>query len=133
VPRKHVLDNEVSTGNKAMIKGDFKIQMDLVPPGCHRRNTAEVAIQKFKAQFLSVLTGVAEDFPIQLWDLILPQTEITLNLLRQSNAAPSVSAPTHLSDPFDYNNIPLAPMGCGVQVHKKTNTRGTCDYHSVYG
>ena len=77
--------------------------MELVPPGCHQRNAAEVAIQNFKTHFLSVMAGVADDFPMNLWDRLLPQAEITLNLLLQSNATPTVLAYAHLSGPFDYN------------------------------
>ncbi|KAL7486607.1 hypothetical protein ACHAW6_012208 [Cyclotella cf. meneghiniana] len=97
----------------------------LVPPGCHCCNAAEVAICNFKAHFLSFLAGTAESFPPSLWDRLLPQTKIMLNLLRQSNATPTVSAYAHLAGPFDYNKMPLAPMGCEVQVHKKTDKRGT--------
>ena len=132
-PTKHVLDNEVSNKLKDIIRNECKLELELVPPGCHRRNAAEVAIRNFKAHFLSVLAGVAEDFPIQLWDRLLPQTEITLNLLRQSNATPSVSAYAHLCGPFDYNKMPVAPMGCNVQVHEKTDKRGTWAFHSVDG
>ena len=133
VPKKHILDNEVSEAMKTIIKDEYKMAMELVPPGCHCRNAAEVAIRNFKAHFLSVLAGAAEDFPPSLWDRLLPQTEITLNLLRQSNATPTVSAYTHLCGPFDYNKMPLAPMGCAVQVHEKTDKRGTWAYHSVDG
>ena len=133
VPKKHILNNEVSKAMKTIIKDEYKMAMELVPPGCHRRNAAEVAIRNFKAHFLSVLAGAAEDFPPSLWDRLLPQTEITLNLLRQSNATPTVSAYTHLCGPFDYNKMPLAPMGCAVQVHEKTDKRGTWAYHSVDG
>ena len=121
VPKKHVLDNEVSENMKNHIRDTCKINMELVPPGCHRRNAAEVAIRNFKAHFLSVLAGVADDFPQSLWDRLLPQTEITINLIRQSNATPNVSAYAHLSGPFDYNKMPLAPMGCNAQVHEKTD------------
>jgi len=124
VPKKHVLDNEVSENTKTMICDEYNMEMELVPPGCHRRNAAEVAIQNFRSHFLSVLAGVADDFPMQLWDRLLPQTEIALNLLRQLNATPKVLAYAHLSGPFNYNKIPLAPMGCGPQVHKKTDKRG---------
>ena len=92
-----------------------------------------MAIRNFKAHFISVLAGVAEDFLMHLWDRLLPQKEITLNLLRQSNTAPTVSAYAHLSEPFDYNKMPLAPMGCGAQVHEKTDKRGTWSYHSIDG
>ena len=102
----------------------------------------------FKAHFLSILAGTADDFPMQLWDRLLPQAEITVNLLWQSNATPTVSAYAHLGGPFDYNKMPLAPMGCAAfdynrmplapmgcaaQIHKKTDKRGTWAYHSVDG
>ena len=104
-----------------------------MPPGCHRRNAAEVAIRNFKAHFLSILAGTAEDFPLALWDRLLPQAEITLNLLRQSNANPKLSAYAYMCGPFDYNRMPLAPMGCKVQIHEKPSKRGTWDFHSVDG
>ena len=39
-----------------------KFEMELVPPGCHQCHAAKVAIRNFKAHFLSVLAGVANDF-----------------------------------------------------------------------
>jgi hypothetical protein len=93
--------------------------MELVPPGCNRCNSAKVAICNFKAHFLSILAGVAKDFPPNLWDWLLPQTEIMINLIQQPNATPNVLAYAHLSGPFNYNKIPLAPMGCEAQVHEK--------------
>jgi hypothetical protein len=87
-PRKHVLDNEISENMKKKIKEKYKFELETVPPGCHRRNAAEVAIRNFKSHFLSVLAGTAESFPLHLWDRLLPQTEITLNLLRQSMQHP---------------------------------------------
>ena len=121
-PRKHVLDNKISENMKHHIKTNYNFEMvEMVPPGCHRQNAAEVAIQNFKAHFLSVLAGTAESFPLHLWDRLLPQTKINLNLLRQSNVTPTVSAYTHLAGPFDYNKMPLAPMGCKVQIHEKTD------------
>jgi hypothetical protein len=44
-----------------------------------------------------------------------------------------VSAYPHLCGPFNYNKMPLTPMGCAVQVHEKTDKRGTWVYHSVDG
>ena len=37
----------------------------------------------------------------------------------------------HLSVPFDYNKMPLVPMGCAVRVHKKTDKRGIWSSHTV--
>jgi hypothetical protein len=110
--------------------------LELVPPRCHQRNAAEVAIQNFKTHFLSVLAGVADGFPPSLWDRLLPQTKITLNLLCQSKDTLTVLAYAHLNGPFNYNKMPLAPMGYNVQVHKNQthvahghttqSTDGTC-------
>jgi hypothetical protein len=52
-PKKHVMDNEVSDTMKNHIQNNCKLE--LVPPGCHQRNAAEVEIRNFKAHFLSVL------------------------------------------------------------------------------
>jgi hypothetical protein len=131
--KKHVLDNKVSENMKNHIPDTCKMNVELVPPGCHRQNAAEVTICNFKSHFLSILAGVADDFPQHLWDRLLPQTEITLNLIWQSNATPTVSANAHLSGPFDYNKMPLTPMGCEAHIHKKTDKQGTWAYHSVDG
>ncbi len=72
-PQKHVLDNEVSDNMKLHIQVTCNLELELVPPGCLQRNAAEVAIRNFKTHFLSVLAGVAEDFPENLWDRLLPQ------------------------------------------------------------
>ncbi len=133
VPKKHVLDNKVSDNMKNHIHNMCKFDMELVPLGCHQRNAAEVAICNFKAHFLSVLAGVANNFPPSLWDRLLPQTEIMINLIRQSNANPNVLAYAHLSRPFNYNKMPLTLMGCKAQVHEKTDKLGTWVYHLVDG
>ena len=130
-PRKHVLDNEVSEAMKELIRDTCKLE--LVPPGCHRRNIAEVAIKTFKHHFVSILTGVSESFPLKYWDRLLPQVELTLNLLRQSNATPTISAYAHLNGPFDHNRMPLAPLGCEVLCHEQADKRGTWAPHAVKG
>ena len=43
-PKKHVLDNEISENMKEHIRDQYKFSLELIPPGCHRRNEAEVAI-----------------------------------------------------------------------------------------
>ena len=48
----------------------------------------------------------------------------------QFNATPNVSEYAHLSGPFNYNKIPLAPMVIEVQVHENTDKRGTWEYHT---
>ncbi|KAL7487795.1 hypothetical protein ACHAW6_013376, partial [Cyclotella cf. meneghiniana] len=82
---------------------------------------------------MNILAGVSDDFPLKLWDKVLPQVEITIDLLCQSNATPIVSAYTHFNGPFDYNKMPLALMTCNVQIHEKKEKHGTWAFHSVDG
>jgi hypothetical protein len=72
-----------------------------------------------------VLAGVADSFSINQWDKLLPQTILTLNLLRQSNVAPNISAYAYHHGTFDYNRMPIAPMGCSVQFPIKPSRRKT--------
>jgi hypothetical protein len=51
---------------KACIQGNA-MTYELVPPGQHRRNQAERAIQTFKSHFISILTGIHDKFPLSLW------------------------------------------------------------------
>ena len=106
--RKHVLDNECFNAMKELIRSEC--MLELVPLSCHRRNIAEAAIKNFKNHFISTLAGIDPTFPLKLWDKLLPQTELTLHLLRQSNATPIISTQVHLFGKFDFNRIPLAPM-----------------------
>jgi hypothetical protein len=74
------------------LKSRTRSYYQLVPPDIHCCNLAECAIQTFKACFLSILAGISKSFPNYLWDKLLPQTELTINLLCQSHIAPAMSA-----------------------------------------
>jgi hypothetical protein len=76
-----ILDNEASAAYKQAITFTWQSKFQLVPPEMHCCNRAEHAIRTFKDHFLSILAGVGQSFPAYLWDLLLPQAEITLNLL----------------------------------------------------
>jgi hypothetical protein len=86
-PKLQTLDNEASAALKSFLT-ENDVEYQLVPPHCHRRNTAERDIQTFKEHFVSGLASVDPDFPLHLWDHLLPQTEMTWNLLRKSRQHP---------------------------------------------
>ena len=79
-----ILDNEASSVYKQTITFTWKAKFQLVPPDMHQQNCAERAIRTFKDHFIAILASVDSTFPPYLWDLILPQAELTLNLLRQA-------------------------------------------------
>jgi hypothetical protein len=109
-PKLQTLDNEASVALKNLFtKHDIAYQ--LVPPHCHRRNAAERAIRTFKEHFVAGISSVDPSFPLQLWDRLLPQTEITLNLLRTSRLHPQLSAAAHFHGIVDYNKTAFAPPG----------------------
>ena len=130
--REHKLDNEASDAFKECITRNG-MKYELVPPGNHRRNQAERAIQTFKAHFISILAGVDDKFPLSLWCQLLEPAELTLNLLRQSRITPNISAYTHVHGPHDYMRKPMAPLGCAIQAHVKPDDRRTWDTRSESG
>ncbi len=117
---------------KACIQGNG-ITYELVPPGQHRRNQAERAIQTFKSHFISILAGVDDKFPLSLWCHLLEPAELTLNLLRQSRVTPNVSAFAHVQGNHDYMRKPFAPIGCAIQTHLKPDDRLSWDTRSEPG
>jgi hypothetical protein len=109
------------------------VDFQLVPPGIHRRNAAERAIRTFKNHFIAGLCSVNKNFPIHLWDQLLPQAEIMLNLLRGSCINPKLSARAQVHGTFDFNRTPLGPPGCRVLAHAKPDKRKTWAPHGLYG
>jgi hypothetical protein len=109
------------------------VEYQLVPPHCHRRNAAERAIRTFKEQFVAGLASVDPTFPLHLWDRLLTQAKITLNLLRTSRLHPQLSAAAHFHGLVDYNKTAFAPPGCKIIAHEKTGKRCTWAPHGQHG
>lgn len=129
-PQLHRLDNECSQLLKDYMH-DEEIDFQLVPPGIHRRNAAERAIRTFKNHFIAGLCTADPKFPLNLWDRLIPQAKITINLLRGSRLNPKLSGYAQLYGFFDFNRTPMAPPGTRVVVHEKPSNRGTWDPHGI--
>ena len=83
-PQLQRLDNECSAALKRFLI-DADIDYQLVPSRLLRRKAAKHAIRTFKNHFIAGLCSVDKNFPLHLWDKVLPQAELTLNLLRSSS------------------------------------------------
>jgi hypothetical protein len=94
---------------------------------------AERAIQTFKHHFVLILSGVNDSFPLSLWCHLVRPVEITVNLLRQSNVAPKVSAYAHVHGQHDYMRQPFAPLGCAFMAHDKPKNRRMWDVYADKG
>jgi hypothetical protein len=122
------LDNEASNLLK-MYLHQQDITFQLVPPYSHRRNSAERAIRSFKDHLIAGLCSTDKSFPMHLWDRLLPQAAITLNLLRASRINPKLSAATHIFGQYDVNRAPMAPPGTRIIAHDNPNRRRTWAPH----
>jgi hypothetical protein len=56
-----------------------------------------------------------------------------MNLLRQSNVTPKVSAYAHVHEQHNYMTQPFAPLGCTVMAHIRPKNRRTWDVHAEVG
>jgi hypothetical protein len=123
-PKLQTLDNEASAALKHFFTAN-DVEYKLVPSHCHRCNAAERAIQNFKEHFVTRLSSVDPTFPLHLWDRLLPQAEVTLNLLRTFILHPQLSAVAHFHGLVDYNITSFAPPGCKIIAHEKPVKRCT--------
>jgi hypothetical protein len=131
-PKLQTLDNEASAALKNFFTVN-NIAYQLVPPHCHRCNAAERAIRTFKEHFVAGLSSVDPSFPLHLWDRLLPQAEITLNLLPTSRLHPQFSATAHFHGIVDYSKTAFAPPGCKIIAHEKPGKRRTWAPHGQHG
>lgn len=123
-PQLHRLDNECSELLKDYLH-EQGIHHQLTPAGIHRRNAAERAIQTFKDHLIAGLCSTDPNFPLHLWDKLLPQALLTLNLLRGSRLNPKLSAYAQLHGHYDFNANPIGPPGTHVVVHQKPDKRAS--------
>jgi hypothetical protein len=116
---------------------DYLYQQDvtfqLAPPYSHIRNSAERAIRSFKDHLIARLCSTDKSFPVHLWDIILPQAVITLNMLRNSRINPKLSAATHLFGKYDFNIAPMTPPGTRIIAHETPGRRRTWAPHGQDG
>ncbi len=112
------MDNECSQLLRDFMTNE-NIQYELTPAGKHSCNdAAEKSIQTFKDHFIAGLSSTNPSFPIaHCWDKLVPQANITLNLLCPSRLNPSLLTYHQIFGAFNYNKTPLAPPGMEVLAH----------------
>jgi hypothetical protein len=121
-PKLMKLDNEASKLLKTYLHQQ-NITFQLVSPYSHRRNSAEREIRSFKDHLIAGLCSTYKSFPMHLWDILLPQAVITLNMLRTSRINPKLSASTHIYGQNDLNRAPMAPPGTRIIAHETPKRR----------
>ena len=127
-PQFNVTDNKCSKAIKDFLKQQ-QATIQIVEPDNHRVNAAERAIQTFKNHFIAGLSTVDKNFPMQLWDQLLPQAQDTLNLLRMSRTNNKLSAYAVLEGHFNFNKTPMAPPGTKAIVYSDPSNRTSWGVH----
>ena len=100
-PDVWVLDNEISGELKTVFKLNSK-KFQLVPRHSHRRNLAKRTIQMWKKHFKAGIASVNPNFPMSEWDRLIPQANLTLNLLRTSCCNPALSAYAYIYGTYNF-------------------------------
>ena len=77
------------------------------------------------------LSCTDNSFPLHLWDQLLPQETITLNMLIASRLNPKMSAYMALEGAFAYNKTSLAPPGTKVVIHENPDKKSSWAAHGV--
>ncbi len=105
----------------------------MVPPNMNQINIGELSIQTFKNHCIAILAGIYPWFSIFLWCKLLPQAVLTLNLMCPSNVVAKVSEYAYVHGQFNYDTMPLALMGCVVQLYLKPHQQKSWNKHSSDG
>jgi hypothetical protein len=105
-PKLQTLNNKALAALKNIFTPN-DVDYQLVPPHPHRRNAAERAIRTFKEDFVTGLSSVDPTFPLQLSDRLLPQAEITLNILQTSRVHTQLFVAAHVHGLVDYKKLLL--------------------------
>jgi hypothetical protein len=121
-PKLLRLENEALQLLKSYLH-DKNINFRLVPPYSHRRNVAERAIRSFNDHLIAGICSIDKVFPMPLWDRLLPQAVITLNMLHIYRINPKLSVSTHVDGQYNYNRAPMAPTGKRIIAHETPNCR----------
>ena len=80
---------------------------------------------------ITLLLDSNPNFPMYLWDQVVKQAEITLNLMRQFCLNPKLSAYAQIQGAFNYNGTPLAPPSTCIVAHKKPSQQASWATHGV--
>ena len=128
-PKMHKLDNETSKEVEVFITSQ-RAQYQYTPPDIHRTNPAERAIQTYKACAKSTFASLPKTFPIAYWCRLIPQIDLSVNIVRPCRQNPFLSAWTALEGEFHFDATPLAPPGTEMLLHERSSRRASWAYNA---
>ena len=121
------------TNDQTKLFRKYNINFQHVPPHSHRHNSAERAIQTWKNHLIVGITTYDTDLPPAKWDCLMPQCDITINILISYQRYPELSAHACLYRKFEFNRSPLDKPGTKVVIHETVDQRDSWDPHGIRG
>ena len=99
----------------------------------YHRNDSVVVFRYYphKDHLIAGLISCNPNFPLHLWDRLIPHATLTLNLLRPSRLNPILLAEAQLNGAFEFNRTPLGPPGTRFIVQETPDNRHTWAPHGV--
>ena len=133
-PKYHRMDNETSSLIENFLENELDIPVQYVPPGSHRTLPAERSIQSYKNHFISSVSHMHPDCPLQLWANFMPQIETTLTCLLPYSLDPKISAYEGIhGNKYDFNAHPMHPVGTLTLAFTPTTSREAWEPHGMKG
>ena len=127
-----IMDNEKSDLIVEFFRENKIQKVEFVPPGDHRTNPAERSIQTVKKHITSSLATCHVSFPPDLWHLLVPTMELSLNSLRAWKPDPTRSAYDGMHGfPMDFFAHPLHPVGQLCVAHVPALQRQSWGHHGL--
>ena len=102
-----------------------EIEIKISAPDSLRADPVDRASRALLEHMISILGGAGPDFPLEQWNLLMPQIIITLSLLRESRCQPLLSACAQAKGVPGFNKAPLAPLGCAATARERAGKRGS--------
>ena len=135
--KHHVAVQRIDNETSSQLEDSFRaedVSVEYAPAQNHHTVRAERAIRDAKNHIISTLATAHPSFPLELWDRLLPQIELTLNHLRPFRPNPDISAYLGVfRTPYDFLAHPIAPCGTLVLVWESPSTRASWAPHGVRG
>ena len=97
----------------------------------HHIKLAKCDVCTFKEHLKYLRATCDTKFPKHIWCQLIPQANITLNILQQARLHPKLSSYHVMWGAFNYNKTTLSPPGTHILVHENPKQRATWDNNGV--
>ena len=123
-PKLHKMDNETSKDVEDFIVSQ-QAKQQYTPPDMHHTTSAERALQTYKFCMKSTTASLPPTFPISLCCRLLPQLDLSVNIVHKCWQNPLMSAWTAMEGEYHFDSTPIAPPGTEMRMHEKPSRRRT--------